>query len=115
MTPAELKREIGMVVYHDRTFCTAFPCRDPPPAGARCSRCGGGAWWSEATLPRFGWLERATGANGVDVRVYGSAAEAAADTRPVGPGTEMQIIVRALFARWTRREGACASGGAAGG
>jgi hypothetical protein len=38
-------------------------------------------------------LERATGASDVDLRVYGSAAEAAADTRPVGPGTEIQIIV----------------------
>ena len=28
---------------------------DPPPADARCSRCGGSAWWSEATPPRFGW------------------------------------------------------------
>jgi hypothetical protein len=42
---------------------------------------------------RVAKLERAPGANGVDLRIYGSAAEAAADTRPVGPGTEMQIIV----------------------
>ena len=36
---------------------------------------------------RIAALERAPGANGVDLRVYGSAAEAAADTRPVGPAT----------------------------
>ena len=36
---------------------------------------------------RVAKLERAPGANGVDLRVYGSAAEAAADTRPVGPAT----------------------------
>ena len=29
---------------------------DNPPAGARCSRCGGSAWWTEAASPRFGWL-----------------------------------------------------------
>jgi hypothetical protein len=27
----------------------------PPPVGARCSRCGGSAWWSEAGERRFGW------------------------------------------------------------
>lgn len=42
---------------------------------------------------RVAKLERAPGANGVDLRIYGSAAEAAADTRPVGPGTEIHIFV----------------------
>ena len=36
---------------------------------------------------RVAKLERAPGANGVDLRVFGSAAEADADTRPVGPAT----------------------------
>ena len=40
---------------------------------------------------RIAKLERASGAGGVDIRIYGSAAEAAADTRPVGPAT--MIIV----------------------
>ena len=42
---------------------------------------------------RLAKLERAPGANGVDLRVFGSAAEADADTRPVGPATKTMIIV----------------------
>ena len=49
--------------------------------------------WPPLNVPiTSGWrpLERAPGANGVDLRIYGSAAEAAADTRPVGPGTRLE-------------------------
>ena len=42
---------------------------------------------------RLAKLERALGANGVDLRVFGSAAEAAADTRPVGPATMIILTV----------------------
>jgi hypothetical protein len=40
---------------------------------------------------RVAKLERAPGAGGVDLRVYGTVAEADADTRPVGSAT--MIIV----------------------
>jgi hypothetical protein len=42
---------------------------------------------------RVAKLERAPGAGGVDLRVYGTVAEADADTRPARPGTEVHIIV----------------------
>ena len=38
-------------------------------------------------------LERAPGAGGVDLRVFGTVAEADADTRPAGSGMEVHVIV----------------------
>ena len=38
-------------------------------------------------------LERARGARGVDLRIFGSRAEAAADTKPPRPGTTVVRIV----------------------
>jgi hypothetical protein len=42
---------------------------------------------------RVAKLERALGAGGVDLRIYGSAAEADADTRPAEPGMEIHVII----------------------
>lgn len=42
---------------------------------------------------RVAKLERAPAARGVDLRVYGTRAEADADTRPPGPGTKVIAIV----------------------
>jgi hypothetical protein len=42
---------------------------------------------------RVAKLERAPGANGVDLRIYGSYELADADTRPVRPGMEVHVIV----------------------
>jgi hypothetical protein len=38
-------------------------------------------------------LERALGASGVDLRVVAAVAEADADTRPVGPGMEIHVVI----------------------
>ena len=42
---------------------------------------------------RVAKLEHAAGAGGVDLRVYGTPAEAAADTRPPRPGMKVIAIV----------------------
>ena len=42
---------------------------------------------------RVAKLERAPGAGGVDLRVFGTAAEADADTRPAGPGMKVLRII----------------------
>ena len=50
-------------------------------------------------------LERVPDAGGVDLRVFGTVAEAGADTRPPGPGMEVVSIVTGV-ARWGWREAA---------
>ena len=69
---------------------------------------------------RVAKLERAPGADGVDLRVYGTAAEAAADTRPARAGDGDRVTgvprSRAIARRWSkagrrRDEGNCATAG----
>jgi hypothetical protein len=50
-------------------------------------------------------LERAPAARGVDLRAYGTRAEADADTRPPGPGMKVLRIVTGVV-RGTRHEDA---------
>jgi hypothetical protein len=50
-------------------------------------------------------LERAPAARGVDLRAYGTHAEADADTRPPGPGMKLVKIITGVV-RGTWREDA---------
>jgi hypothetical protein len=50
-------------------------------------------------------LERASGAGGVDLRVFSTVAEADADAEPSRPGVEVLRIITGVPRPWTRRAG----------